>query len=118
MVPITSSSSRPRRTRLPSGSSFGKRMSTIEAPMTITRAAVFASFSRNPRPRAMGKPAIQDVFEPGSVMKAVTMSAALEEGVAAPDTVLTVNGHIEAGDRTVQDAHDQEPINWTVTGGL
>jgi cell division protein FtsI (penicillin-binding protein 3) len=46
------------------------------------------------------------------------MSAALEEGVAEPDTVLSVNGHIEAGDRTVYDAHDHEPIKWTVTGVL
>src|SRR5215211_8235727 len=69
-------------------------------------------------PDRLGNPAIQDVFEPGSVMKAVTMSAALEEGVAEPDTVLTVNGHIEAGDRTVYDAHDHEPIKWTVTGVL
>jgi cell division protein FtsI (penicillin-binding protein 3) len=36
--------------------------------------------------------------------------------VAEPDTVLTVNGHIEAGDRTVYDAHDHAPIKWTVTG--
>ena len=46
------------------------------------------------------------------------MSAALEEGVAEPDTVLTVNGHIEAGDRVVTDAHDHAPIDWTVTGIL
>jgi cell division protein FtsI (penicillin-binding protein 3) len=69
-------------------------------------------------PSRLGNPAIQDVFEPGSVMKAVTMSAALEEGVATPETVLTVDGHIDAGDRTVYDAHDHEPIKWTVTGVL
>jgi cell division protein FtsI (penicillin-binding protein 3) len=63
-------------------------------------------------------PAVQDVFEPGSVMKAVTLAAALEEGVATPDTVLSVNGHIQAGDRTVYDAHDHDPIDWTVTGIL
>jgi cell division protein FtsI (penicillin-binding protein 3) len=69
-------------------------------------------------PERLGNPAVQDVFEPGSVMKAVTMSAALEEGVATPETVLSVNGHIEAGDRTVYDAHDHVPIKWTVTGIL
>ena len=51
-------------------------------------------------------------------MKAVTLSAALEEGVATPDTVLSVNGHIDAGDRVVTDAHDHAPIDWTVTGIL
>jgi cell division protein FtsI (penicillin-binding protein 3) len=69
-------------------------------------------------PALLGNPVVSDVFEPGSVMKAVTLSAALEEGKAKPDTVLTVNGHIAAGDRVVTDAHDHEPVQWTVTGIL
>jgi cell division protein FtsI (penicillin-binding protein 3) len=69
-------------------------------------------------PDLLGNPLVSDVFEPGSVMKAVTLAAALEEGVAEPETVLTVNGHIQAGDRVVTDAHDHEPIDWTVTGIL
>jgi cell division protein FtsI (penicillin-binding protein 3) len=69
-------------------------------------------------PNLLGNPVVSDVFEPGSVMKAVTLSAALEEGVAKPDTVLTVDGHISAGDRVVTDAHDHEPVQWTVTGIL
>ena len=69
-------------------------------------------------PNLLGNPVVSDVFEPGSVMKAVTLSAALEEGKAQPDTMLTVNGHIQAGDKVVTDAHDHEPIQWTVTGIL
>ena len=69
-------------------------------------------------PDLLGNPVVSDVFEPGSVMKAVTLSAALEEGKATPDTVLTVNGHIQAGDQVVTDAHDHAPIDWTVTGIL
>ena len=69
-------------------------------------------------PALLGNPVVSDVFEPGSVMKAVTLSAALEEGVAKPDTVLSVNGHIQAGDRVVTDAHDHQPVQWTVTGIL
>src|SRR3954464_8046621 len=69
-------------------------------------------------PDLLGNPVVSDVFEPGSVMKAVTLSAALEEGKAKPDTVLTVNGHIQAGDKVVTDAHDHEPMDWTVTGIL
>jgi len=69
-------------------------------------------------PDLLGNPVVSDVFEPGSVMKAVTLSAALEEGVATPDTVLSVNGHIAAGDRVVTDAHDHAPVQWTVTGIL
>src|SRR6476646_2470152 len=51
-------------------------------------------------------------------MKAVTMSAVLQEGAAEPSTVLDVNGHIQAGDHVVKDAHDHAPIKWTVTGIL
>jgi cell division protein FtsI (penicillin-binding protein 3) len=69
-------------------------------------------------PDLLGNPVVSDVFEPGSVMKGVTLSAALEEGKAKPDTVLSVNGHIQAGDKVVTDAHDHEPKNWTVTGIL
>ncbi len=69
-------------------------------------------------PDLLGNPVVSDVFEPGSVMKAVTMSAAVEEGLATPNRVLNVNGHIEAGDRVVTDAHDHAPIDWTVTGIL
>jgi cell division protein FtsI (penicillin-binding protein 3) len=69
-------------------------------------------------PNLLGNRAVSDVFEPGSVMKAVTMSAVLQEGAAQPDTVLSVNGHIQAGDHVVTDAHDHAPISWTVTGIL
>src|SRR4051812_12518043 len=47
------------------------------------------SYSKTDRD-LLGNPVVSDVFEPGSVMKAVTLSAALEEGKATPDTVLTV----------------------------
>ncbi|WP_347060311.1 penicillin-binding protein 2 [Blastococcus sp. HT6-30] len=69
-------------------------------------------------PDRLGNPLVSDVFEPGSVLKAVTLAAAVEEGVATPDRVLSVNGHIEAGDRVVTDAHDHAPVDWTVTGIL
>ncbi|MDT0276874.1 peptidoglycan D,D-transpeptidase FtsI family protein [Blastococcus goldschmidtiae] len=69
-------------------------------------------------PDLLGNPIVSSVFEPGSVLKAVTLAAAVEEGVATPDRVLSVNGHIQAGDRVVTDAHDHAPVDWTVTGIL
>jgi cell division protein FtsI (penicillin-binding protein 3) len=69
-------------------------------------------------PDLLGNPVVSSVFEPGSIMKAVTLAAAVEEGLATPDRVLSVNGHIEAGDRVVTDAHDHAPVDWTVTGIL
>ncbi|TKJ34059.1 penicillin-binding protein 2 [Blastococcus sp. CCUG 61487] len=69
-------------------------------------------------PDRLGNPVVSDVFEPGSVMKAISLAAALEEGVATPDTHFLVEDRIEAGDRVVRDARDHEPIDWTVTGIL
>jgi cell division protein FtsI (penicillin-binding protein 3) len=66
----------------------------------------------------LGNPVVSQVFEPGSVMKAVTLAGALEDGLATPDRVLTVPGHVQAGDVRVTDAHDHAPVDWTVTGIL
>ncbi|SDE96521.1 peptidoglycan synthetase FtsI [Blastococcus fimeti] len=69
-------------------------------------------------PEQLKNPTVSDVFEPGSVLKAVTLAAALEEGKATPDESFSVNGHIQAGNRVVTDAHDHAPVDWTVTGIL
>lgn len=69
-------------------------------------------------PDLLGNPVVSDVYEPGSVMKAVTLSAAIEEGKATKDTVLTVPDSIQAGDAVVSDAHARTPLNFTVTGIL
>lgn len=50
--------------------------------------------------------AVTDVFEPGSVQKAVTAAAALEEGIVTADTILMVPDNIRVGNKTFTDAHD------------
>ena len=52
----------------------------------------------------LGNPAVTSPYEPGSVNKIVTMSAAIEYGVAKPDDVLDVPGSIRVADRTINDA--------------
>ncbi len=74
--------------------------------------------ARSTDPELLGNPVVSQVFEPGSVMKAVTLAGAIEEGLTTPDEVLTVPDRIQAGDVVVTDAHDHEPIDWTVTGIL
>ncbi|WP_246081190.1 peptidoglycan D,D-transpeptidase FtsI family protein [Modestobacter altitudinis] len=69
-------------------------------------------------PDLLGNPVVSDVYEPGSVMKAVTAAAAIEEGKATKDTVLDVPGHIQAGDVVVTDATDHAVKKFTVTGVL
>ncbi|MDP9022116.1 MAG: penicillin-binding protein 2 [Actinomycetota bacterium] len=53
--------------------------------------------------------AVTDMFEPGSVQKAVTAAAAVEEGIVGPDTVLSVPDRLPWGRKVFSDAH-RHPI--------
>ncbi|MGW4161057.1 peptidoglycan D,D-transpeptidase FtsI family protein [Streptomyces sp. NPDC004788] len=62
---------------------------------------------------AMGNAALQDAYEPGSTSKVMSMAAVLEEGVAAPDTHVTVPNRLHRGDRLFSD--DVDHITWYLT---
>ncbi len=47
-------------------------------------------------------PVINDTYEPGSTFKLVTTAAALEEGVARPESTFTSNGHIMVAGRRIR----------------
>ena len=66
----------------------------------------------------LGNPAVTSPYEPGSVNKIVTMSAAIEYGVAKPDDVLNVPGSIRVADRTINDAWKHGLAHYTLTGVL
>ena len=55
---------------------------------------------------AMRNPSVQDVYEPGSTGKVMTLAAALEEGKITPETVFTVPYALKRSDKTF---HDHEP---------
>ncbi|MCW2528530.1 MAG: ftsI, partial [Pseudonocardiales bacterium] len=61
---------------------------------------------------------IQTAFEPGSVNKVVTFSAALEKGLITPTTVLSVPDVIQMGGVAVHDAWWHPAQNFTATGIL
>ncbi|MDR1496022.1 MAG: PASTA domain-containing protein [Clostridiales Family XIII bacterium] len=44
---------------------------------------------------------VSDLYEPGSVFKLVTVSAALEEGAVTPETSVVCNGAYQVNDRTI-----------------
>jgi cell division protein FtsI (penicillin-binding protein 3) len=59
------------------------------------------------RPAMLQNHAVSDVYEPGSTFKLVPFSAALEEKIITPDTILqTFGGQIKVAGRTVHDDRD------------
>ncbi|MFG2331156.1 peptidoglycan D,D-transpeptidase FtsI family protein [Streptomyces sp. NPDC048604] len=67
---------------------------------------------------AMGNAALQDAYEPGSTSKVMSMAAVLEEGVAAPDTHVTVPNRLHRGDRLFKDDIDHPTWYLTLNGVL
>lgn len=59
--------------------------------------------------------AVIDVFEPGSVNKVITISAALEEGLVSPDTTLLVPDRYRVSDHVFSDDHEHPTDPMTVT---
>jgi cell division protein FtsI (penicillin-binding protein 3) len=64
----------------------------------------------------LGNPAITSPFEPGSVNKIVTASAAIEAGLTDPGEVHSVDGSISMEGVTVSDAWQHGPTPYTTTG--
>lgn len=67
---------------------------------------------------AFGDPAISEVYEPGSVNKVITMSAALQDGVANPRSPFVVPGSIHDAGFTFHDAESHGTEQLTLTGIL
>ncbi|MFC9554218.1 peptidoglycan D,D-transpeptidase FtsI family protein [Rhodococcus sp. NPDC056960] len=70
----------------------------------------------NPRTVEMGNLPVSTPFEPGSVNKIVTASAAIEYGLTTPDEVLEVPGSIQMSGVSVKDAWDHGVAPYTSTG--
>ncbi len=69
-------------------------------------------------PDAPIDPPVMSAFEPGSVQKAITFGAALQQRLIQPQTVLNVPDHIRMGGVTVRDAWFHKPEKFTATGVL
>jgi len=68
---------------------------TIDEDYASTHAEDFVGQSETEQLEAMWKnPAVSFIYEPGSTFKAITASAALEEGVVTPDTPVYCPGYI------------------------
>jgi cell division protein FtsI (penicillin-binding protein 3) len=65
----------------------------------------------------MRNPSVQDVYEPGSTGKVMTLSAALEEGKITPITLLTVPDSFKVSNRVFHD-HDKHPTEALTPTGI
>jgi cell division protein FtsI (penicillin-binding protein 3) len=65
----------------------------------------------------MRNPSVQDVYEPGSTGKVMTMAAALEEKTITPTTVFTVPYALYRAGKTFHD-HERHPVQHLTTTGI
>jgi cell division protein FtsI (penicillin-binding protein 3) len=66
---------------------------------------------------AMRNPSVQDVYEPGSTGKVMTLAAALEEKKITPETVFSVPYSIKRGGDVFHD-HERHPVQQLTTSGI
>ena len=66
--------------------------------------------------RSFENPSISHPYEPGSVAKIITATAAIEEGLTTPDEVHQVPGSIEMAGVTVADAWQHDVAPYTTAG--
>jgi cell division protein FtsI (penicillin-binding protein 3) len=59
--------------------------------------------------------AVTDVFEPGSTQKALTIAAAIEEGIVHERDVLRVPTQVTVADKSFTDSTPQPTSDWSVT---
>ena len=65
----------------------------------------------------LNNPAVQEVYEPGSTGKVITVAAAMEEKLIAPDTVFTIPYSMKVADGVFHD-HEKHPTQRLTTTGL
>jgi cell division protein ftsI/penicillin-binding protein 2 len=68
------------------------------------------------RGKSFDNSAITSPFEPGSVAKIITASAAIDNNLTTPDEVLQVPGSIDMAGVTVRDAWEHGVMPYTTTG--
>lgn len=59
------------------------------------------NFTQIEDPRLLSNPAISEVYEPGSVMKVLTVAGALEKGIIKPDWTYNDQGALTVGGQTI-----------------
>ncbi|MEN9605472.1 MAG: hypothetical protein RJB29_346, partial [Actinomycetota bacterium] len=65
----------------------------------------------------LNNPSVQEVYEPGSTGKVITVAAAMEEGLITPESVFTIPYSMKVSDGVFRD-HEKHPTQRLTTTGL
>ena len=65
----------------------------------------------------LNNPSVQEVYEPGSTGKVITVAAAMEEGLITPETVFSIPYSMKVSDGVFRD-HEKHPTQRLTTTGL
>lgn len=87
----------------------------------ILALASYPTYDPNDIGRAKGtlvNRALNDVFEPGSTAKVMTVSAALEDKKVTPDQPVVIPNRLKRFDANFKDSHEHPTLNATVAGAL
>jgi cell division protein FtsI/penicillin-binding protein 2 len=76
------------------------------------------NYSQEKKLEVFKNPAIQSIFEPGSIFKPITLAIALEEGKITPQTTYIDQGFIQIGGYTVRNYSQKVWGNQTMTEAL
>jgi cell division protein FtsI/penicillin-binding protein 2 len=66
------------------------------------------------RPQYTRNRTVTDMFEPGSIFKAMTVAAAIEEGLVEPETELVLPPSLHVDDKVIHEAHPRGTETFTV----
>ncbi|MFC7488355.1 peptidoglycan D,D-transpeptidase FtsI family protein [Knoellia sp. CPCC 206453] len=87
----------------------------------ILALASYPTYDPNDIGRAKGSlvnKALNDVFEPGSTAKVMTIAAAIEDKKVTPDQPVIIPNRMKRYDALFKDSHDHPTLNRTVAGTL
>jgi cell division protein FtsI (penicillin-binding protein 3) len=88
---------------------------SIPSPTTAPAAGAAAASPQAQPVEAPSASSFTQVYEPGSVNKLITISAALQSGAIRPSDVFTINDSYSVGGTTFHDAEVHGTKHWTVT---
>jgi len=108
---------------VPESGARGGQIAIVDAhtaqPLALASYGTFNAADPNSiNPDEPINPTVMSAFEPGSVQKAITFAAALQEKKITPQQLITVPGSIEMGGVTIRDAWAHTAQKFTATGVL